>query len=75
MSRLHSSSLGHRLQAARVSAGLTREQLATAIDKSWPTVRAYELGQATPPLSVLYRLADAFGVPVADLLDDEQVSA
>lgn len=73
MSRL-SLRLGPRLQGAREAAGLSREQLAVMIDKSWATVRAYELGNATPPLNVLMRLAVALDVTVSELLD-EQVPA
>ncbi len=69
-----SSILGGRLQVARQQAGLSREQLAIDVGKSWTTIRAYELGAVTPPLAVLVRIAADLDVTVGDLLD-EQVPA
>lgn len=62
--------LPRNLSAARTQARLSREQVATEIGKSWATVRAYELGAATPPLDVLSALADTFGVTVAALIGE-----
>ncbi len=69
-----SSILGCRIQDARQAVGLSREQVAVDVGKSWATIRAYELGTATPPLAVLCRIAADLDVTVGDLLD-EQVPA
>lgn len=65
-----SAFLGDRLLAARTASQLSREQVAVAIGKSWASVRAYELGAATPPLDVLSELASVLGVTVGDLVDE-----
>ena len=56
-----------RLRAAREAAGLTPEQLATAVGRSSFATRWYEGGRIVPPTQVVGRLADALGCPVADL--------
>ncbi|CUR54204.1 hypothetical protein NOCA2140027 [metagenome] len=69
-----SAILPHNLSCARVRCGLSREQTAVAVGRSWATVRGYELGTTTPPLDVLSALADLYGVSVGSLVG-EQVSA
>jgi transcriptional regulator with XRE-family HTH domain len=70
-----SSILGCRIQDARQAAGLSREQVAVDVGKSWATIRAYELGTATPPVYVLVDIAQLVGRSIDDLLRDEQVPA
>lgn len=63
--------LPERLKAARLSANLTREVVAATIGRTQPTIVAYEVGRATPPLQILERLADLYGVTVAELTTGE----
>jgi transcriptional regulator with XRE-family HTH domain len=58
------------LREARKSAGLTREQVAVGIGKSFSSVVAYETGSVEPPLHVLRELARLYGVSLADLLGE-----
>lgn len=62
--------LGEQIKAARVAKGFSREELAVAVGKSWPTIRSYEHGKATPPLDVLGALADVLDVTVSSLLEN-----
>lgn len=61
-----------RLAQARAAAGLRREAVAVAIDRSAASVTAYEHGQADPPASVVGRLADTLGVVVDDLYEADR---
>jgi transcriptional regulator with XRE-family HTH domain len=63
-----SSVLPRNLAEARERAGLSREQVAVAIGRSWATVRAYELGASTPPADVLVALSLLLGASVDRLL-------
>ncbi len=57
------------LKAAREHAGLSREQAALAIGRTWSSLAAYERGVVTPPLAVLDRLAEVYGVRLAALVE------
>lgn len=63
--------LPERLKAARLSANLSREAVAIAIGRTQPTVVAYEVGRAVPPLTILEKLAELYGVTVAALTSCE----
>jgi transcriptional regulator with XRE-family HTH domain len=56
-----------RLQRLRKEQGLTLEQIATRIGVSRPTVWAWEQARARPVESRIEALAQALGVPVAEL--------
>ena len=60
---------GSRLADARQAAGLRREAVAVAVDRSLPTIVGYELGRVDPPASIVARLADAVGVAAGDLYE------
>ncbi len=64
-----------KLRQARLTAGLTAQQVATATPLHAQTLRNYERGQAIPRPWRLNRLAQAIGVPVASLLNPELVLA
>ena len=59
-----------RLRAAREHARLSREHVAIELGKSYHTITAYEVGQASPPGNVLIRLAALYGVSVESLCGD-----
>ena len=56
-----------RLTEARRAAGLSREQLAVAIDRGYSAIVNYEQGRTTPPAEYLERIADQLGVEVGEL--------
>jgi transcriptional regulator with XRE-family HTH domain len=58
------------LRAAREAAGLTREQAATALTKSFKAIEAYERGANVPPGNVLIAMAGLYGVRVEALCSD-----
>ncbi len=57
------------LKAARERAGLSREQAALAVGRTWSSMAAYERGVVTPPLAVLDRLAGVYGVRLSELIE------
>lgn len=69
------SKLGPRVAAARKQAGLTLDALARASGVSKATLSQIERNCANPSLSVLYRVAMALSVPVAQLLGEEGAQA
>lgn len=64
----------HRLTRAREASGLTREQAAMAVDRSYHSIVSYETGRVSPPVAVLARLADVYDVKVADLFHDTEAT-
>jgi ribosome-binding protein aMBF1 (putative translation factor) len=58
------------LRAARTNAGLSREAVAAALDRSMSSIVGYEGGRILPPLNVIEELAALYGVRLADLFDD-----
>jgi transcriptional regulator with XRE-family HTH domain len=58
-----------RVREARAAAGLTREEAAVAIGRSFQTIRSYEEGRISPPAAMLGRLAAALGVGVEDFFE------
>lgn len=66
---------GPRLRNARKSAGLSPEQLAVSIGRSFYSVREWELGRVTPSVTTLAALADILGCTVDDLLTEEAANA
>jgi transcriptional regulator with XRE-family HTH domain len=64
-----------RLKAARLHAGLTVMPVAVAIDKSYPSVLAYERGVQQPPAVVLVRLAELYGCDLRFFFEDAEVAS
>lgn len=58
------------LRAAREAAGLSQEQAASAVSRSWLTLLQWESGRHVPPANVLSQLAGAYGISVGELWDD-----
>jgi transcriptional regulator with XRE-family HTH domain len=59
---MHPSFDGALLRRARIDAGMSREQLALDIHRSYLTVSNYETGKGTPTVATLAELAAALGV-------------
>lgn len=60
--------VGDRIRAARTGAHLTQQQVAERIEMDRATYNRIEQGHASPMLDSLIRIADAIGVPLADLV-------
>lgn len=60
--------LGIRIADLRRSAGLSQDQLADAIGMERRSIQRYEAADRDPRFSDLVRIADALGVPLADLV-------
>lgn len=58
-----------RLRAARKKDGRRIELAAIAIDRSAQSLSLYERGHVVPPLTILTKLADFYGVQVADFFE------
>lgn len=67
--------VARRVQQARLGKGLTREQLAEAIDVAPETLWRYESGRLPLSLTMLYKVADALGVPAEMLIKREAPSS
>ncbi len=66
------SDLGRRIRAARKSAGLSQEALARRAELSLNSMGSLERGEALDPhYSTLSGIADALGVSVAELMEEE----
>lgn len=57
-----------QIRAARKAAGLTQEQLGERINRDAKSISRWENAHRAPDLNDLLVLADALGVPLADLV-------
>lgn len=60
--------IGDQIRAARVHRNLTQEAVANRIGIDRPSYNRIEQGHATPLLDTLLLIADAIGVPLAELV-------
>jgi transcriptional regulator with XRE-family HTH domain len=60
--------IGERIRVARRDAQLSQVQLAERIGRDHKTVHRYETAATPPSLVELLLIADAVGVPLADLV-------
>jgi transcriptional regulator with XRE-family HTH domain len=60
--------IGARLRAARLHANLTQLQLGERIGRDHRTIHRWEYALRVPNLEDLLLIADATGVPLADLV-------
>jgi transcriptional regulator with XRE-family HTH domain len=63
--------LGERIQTLRHAAGLTQEQLSSALEVSRQAVSKWESGEAVPELAKLIALSALFGVSLDELVRGE----
>ena len=61
--------LGKKIRQLRLRAGLTQEQLASALGLGPQSVSKWETGAAMPDITLLPGLAETFGVTIDDLFD------
>ncbi|MBN9071364.1 MAG: helix-turn-helix domain-containing protein [Rhizobiales bacterium] len=67
--------IGIAVRHARVTAGITREDLGTSIGKSAEAVSNIERGIALPTIETLLELAAALDVSILDLIGEKDVSS
>jgi len=60
--------VGDQIRAARLHVNLTQEKLAELAGMDRQAINRIEQGHASPILDTLIRIADALGVPLADLV-------
>lgn len=60
--------LAARLKAARDAAGLSQQQAAERAGTYQVTIARFETDKRVPTLGILYKLAEAYGVNICDLL-------
>ncbi|MFF3159138.1 helix-turn-helix transcriptional regulator [Streptomyces sp. NPDC057910] len=60
--------IGTRIRAGRLNADLTQMALAERTGVDHKTIHRIEYAQSDPSLGLLLRIADAIGVPLADLV-------
>ncbi|MER6235977.1 helix-turn-helix transcriptional regulator [Streptomyces clavifer] len=60
--------IGDHIRTARQVAGLTQQQVAERIDMDRATYNRIEQGHSAALIDSLIRIADAIGVPLADLV-------
>jgi transcriptional regulator with XRE-family HTH domain len=66
-------SIGANVKTLRERRGLSQEQLAEAVDRTWQAISHIETGKTLPPLTTLAALAKALRVPLGDLLSERGV--
>ncbi|WP_369778820.1 helix-turn-helix domain-containing protein [Streptomyces sp. R33] len=60
--------IGEQIRATRLARNLTQEAVALRVGMERPNYVRIEQGQASPLLDTLILIADAIGVPLADLV-------
>jgi len=70
-----SQTLCYRVAELRKKQRLTLEQLASASGVSRSMLSQIERGQANPTLAVTYRIAEAFGMTIGELIDQPWMSS
>jgi DNA-binding XRE family transcriptional regulator len=57
-------SLHNRIAVLRTERGLSRQQLADAVDVNYQTIGYLERGDYNPSLELAFRLSEVFGLPI-----------
>lgn len=61
---LAASALHNRLPMLRAERGLSRQDLADAVDVNYQTIGYLERGEYNPSLELAFRLSEVFGLPI-----------
>ena len=56
--------LHNRIAVLRAERGLSRQQLADAVDVNYQTIGYLERGDYNPSLELAFRLSEVFGLPI-----------
>jgi len=67
--------LGARIKRTRRVAGMTQEELASALDVNNITVSRWETGKQSPDYITLWRISDVLGISLSTLLEDGKTRA
>lgn len=68
-------SIHQNIKKARENAGLSKQELAAAIEKSPNYVYQIEGGQKRPPIRLVAKIAEVLGERVTTLLEDDEIVA
>ena len=71
MSKGDIMTVGQRIKEARKEQHMTQKQLADKLGVSYVVICQYENGARNPKNETLGRIANALGIPITDLLFDE----
>jgi DNA-binding XRE family transcriptional regulator len=63
--------LHNRLAVLRAERGLTRQELADAVNINYQTIGYLERGEYNPSLELAFRIAELFGVPIEAVFSRE----
>jgi putative transcriptional regulator len=63
--------LYNRLAVLRAERGLSRQDLADAVDVNYQTIGYLERGEYNPSLELAFRIAELFGVPIEAVFSRE----
>jgi DNA-binding XRE family transcriptional regulator len=63
--------LYNRLAVLRAERGLSRQDLADAVDVNYQTIGYLERGEYNPSLELAFRVAELFGVPIEAVFSRE----
>ena len=63
--------IGEQIRAARLHANLTQETVSLQVDMTLAAYNRIEQGHSSALLDTLIRIADAIGVPLAELVREE----
>jgi putative transcriptional regulator len=63
--------LYNRLAVLRAERGLTRQELADAVNINYQTIGYLERGEYNPSLELAFRIAELFGVPIEAVFSRE----
>jgi putative transcriptional regulator len=63
--------LYNRLAVFRAERGLSRQELADAVDVNYQTIGYLERGEYNPSLELAFRIAELFGVPIEAVFSRE----
>lgn len=62
--------LGQKIKAARMKAGMTQKKLGELSETAERTVQQYELGKRQPRIEQLQKIASVLNVPVSAFIDE-----
>lgn len=65
---------GNKIRKTRRAHGLSQQALANAAGIAKGTIQQYESGKRLPRLEQLHQIADAIGIPIADLICGKNIS-
>ncbi len=66
--------LYNRLAVLRAERGLTRQELADAVNINYQTIGYLERGEYNPSLDLAFKIAELFGVPIEAVFSREPLS-